>query len=102
MRWLIAIITICCCARGLNAQTRVRVTVDYVTASTVYLSAGQQQGLFAGDTVRFQRDSLGAPAGMLLVMSSSRARAVVTPADSTVELNRGDVIFLSLSAAALR
>jgi hypothetical protein len=102
MRCLMAIFAICFCAGGVHAQTRVRVTVDYVTASSVYLSAGQQQGLFAGDTVRFQRDSLAAPAGMLLVVSSSRARAVVTPSDSTVKLNRGDIIFLTLPEAALQ
>ncbi|HEY0671919.1 MAG TPA: hypothetical protein VGD27_06620 [Longimicrobiales bacterium] len=83
-------------------QVRVRVTVDYVTAGSVYLSAGESQGLFAADTVQAQRDTTAAGSTRLLIVNSSRARAVATVLDSSYRVTRGDVLFLTLPSAALQ
>lgn len=89
-------------AADAGAQSRVRVTVDYTTTNTVYLSAGEKQGLFAADTVSAHQDTLGGRGYRLVILSSSRARSVATVADSTFQPKRGDILFVSIGAAALR
>ena len=82
-------------------QPPLRVVVEYITTSQVYLSAGQLQGLFANDTVTARRGTGARDSLRLAIASSSRTRSVATP-DANTAVNRGDVLFIEVSAAALQ
>jgi hypothetical protein len=84
----------------LQAQdTRVRATVDYVAGASIYLSAGEGQGLFAGDTVRVRRLPGSVP-GRLVIVTSTRGRSVAQMAGDSFAIARGDTLIVEISAAA--
>ena len=85
-----------------EAQSRLRVVVEYVTASQVYLSAGQLQGLFPNDTVQAHRNASALDTVVLVIASSSRTRAVAVPVVASTVIARGEVLLITLSPSALQ
>lgn len=88
-------------AQAQAQQPPLRVVVEYVTASQIYLSAGQLQGLFASDTVTARRASGTRDSVRLAIASSSRTRSVAALLTNTA-VNRSEVLFIEVSAAALQ
>jgi hypothetical protein len=73
---------------------RVRAQVDYVSGSTLYVTAGTEAGIATGDTLALARDSLGPAIGALVVVKATVDRAALTFADAPFALTRGDVVYL--------
>jgi len=68
--------------------------VDQIAGTTLYLQAGMEAGLAAGDTIAVSRDSTGAVVGRLTVIAATAARSVVTFAGATFPVTRGQILYL--------
>jgi hypothetical protein len=102
MGWLIAVV--CAAPAAVSAQQpgrRVRVTVDYQAGQNLYISAGTAQGVFAQDTVIAFGESGGTALGRLVIVSSTRSRAVAAYAGTAFPVERGAGLLLEISEAAL-
>ena len=73
---------------------RVRAQVDYVSGTTLYVTAGTEAGIATGDTLTLARDSLGPAIGALAVVKASADRSALTFADAPFALTRGEVVYL--------
>ena len=65
-----------------------RATVTQIAGDDAYLDIGRDAGLADGDTLRVRRD--GVALGRLVVVAAASATAVVTYADVSFPLTRGD------------
>lgn len=79
---------------------RVRAQVDYVSGSTLYVTAGSEAGIATGDTLALARDSLGPAIGALVVVKATADRASLEFADVPFALTRGDVVWLEPGESA--
>lgn len=75
------------CAQPGTRSLRVRTVVTYVSASSVYLDAGREQGLAVGDTVLFDRLQQG---GVRTVVAAVSARSAMAPLGTTMQVVVGD------------
>jgi hypothetical protein len=79
----------------------VPVNVDYLAGQTLYISAGLAQGLFAEDTVTAFSRSSSVALGRLVIVSSTRARAVAAYVGSGFAVTRGSALLLEIPETAL-
>jgi hypothetical protein len=84
-------------ARGqTQAQPKVTVRVRQVAGNTVYLDIGTRHGLATGDTLRAALDSLGPPAGRLVVTASTETMSVLTFVGAPLPVGSGAPLTLWL------
>jgi hypothetical protein len=83
-------------AQGALAQVepRVRAQIDYVSGSTLYVTAGTADGIVPGDTLAVARDSLGPAIGALHVVAATTDRSSLAFAGAPFALTRGEIVFL--------
>ncbi len=74
--------------------------VDQIAGTTLYLRAGKDAGLAAGDTIAVSRDSAGAIVGRFTVIAATAERSVVAFEGATFPVTRGQTLYLRLGAAA--
>ncbi|NUN71319.1 MAG: hypothetical protein HUU02_16600 [Bacteroidetes bacterium] len=91
--FLISILAVCLVVAG-DAQsiTELRSAVSYVAASTVYISAGREAGLAAGDTVRIFRN--GERIGSVLITAVSKRSASASVITQTLQITAGDAAII--------
>ncbi len=71
----------------------VRAMVEYIAGADLYLAAGEDQGITAGDTLLARRGG-NARTAKLRVISSVSGRAVVTFAGPPFAITRGDTLLI--------
>jgi hypothetical protein len=76
----------------------VRVLVEYIAGANLYLAAGEESGIMAGDTLAATGSKPSRP-GRVRVIASNDGRSVLTFAGSPFPVTRGDTILLSIPAA---
>lgn len=73
---------------------RLEVVVEHIAGSAVYIPAGRDQGLAAGDTLRAYRADTGTLLGLLAVVGVADGRASLTFAGRPFAITRGDRLLL--------
>ncbi|UCF19496.1 MAG: hypothetical protein JSU87_16495 [Gemmatimonadota bacterium] len=89
-------------AGALAQQDRRAVVVEYIAGVNIYIDAGTDDGIAAGDTLFAYGDEDVGLLGALVVISSSAGRSVVTFADRPFPVTLGDVLQVALGSAAHR
>ncbi len=93
-----AIATLLAVAGPARAQEPRAAVVTQVAGQNLYLDAGREAGLTAGDTVGVRRTALGPQVGLFAVIGATRTTAVVTYAGAPFPLTRGDTVYLGVRA----
>lgn len=97
MTKLLALLALLLVAAPAYAQEqRVEVQVETIAGANVYLDAGTERGVMAGDTLTVYRQDQ--PVGRLVVVSTTATRAVVTFAEAAFPLTRGDRLVVMAAA----
>lgn len=75
------------------------VTIEYIAGGNLYLRAGTEHGVRAGDTVFVYRQRGGAPLGRFVVLSATADRSVVTFAGDPFPVTRGAALHVVVSTS---
>jgi len=81
-----------------DASRQVRALVEYIAGANLYLAAGEEAGIMAGDTIGVAGKWQSRP-GRVRVIASNEGRSVLTFAGAPFPVTRGDTIVLNVSAA---
>ena len=94
MRRRLMLIALGCviCTATYGQEKREKVTVQYIAGPNVYLDAGTGEGLAPGDTLQVMHET--GQAGFWRVISSSRAKSVVTFAGASFPVTRGETFVI--------
>lgn len=77
------------------AQGNVPAVVVQVAGSNLYLNAGTDAGIVAGDTLVVRRSSTAPPAGATAVIAATSTRSMVTFVGAPFAVTRGDTLFVT-------
>jgi hypothetical protein len=100
-RWLIALVLAAPAGAAAQQPARlVRVSIDYLAGENLYISAGSAQGLFAQDTVNAFAETGNTMLGRLVIVNSTKARAVAAYVGAAFPVARGAVLMLEIPQAA--
>jgi hypothetical protein len=82
---------------GQAAGRPLRALVEYIAGANLYLAAGEEVGIIAGDTLVASGGKPSRP-GRVRVIASNDGRSVMTFAGSPFPVTRGDTIVLNIPA----
>lgn len=81
-------------------DSTVTATVTQIAGQDVYVNAGSDAGLRAGDTITVRRAATGPVLGRMTVSAATGSRALLGFLDAPFPLTRGDDLFLGLHDVA--
>lgn len=88
-------------SRAAAQQQRLSVVVEYIAGANLYIDAGAEEGIGAGDTLYVYNQSDGTLLGTFRVLNTSQGRSVVTFAGRPFPITRGDALDISFVPAPL-
>jgi len=77
------------------AQSTKPVVVVQIAGTSLYLNAGTDAGVVAGDTVAVRRSPTAAPVGAAAVIAATSTRSVVTFVGTPFPVTRGDTLYIT-------
>jgi len=96
----VAMLLMASATQGIAQEGGLRVVVEQIAGANVYLSAGTEAGLAAGDTLQVYREDDGEYLGAFRVVASSSERAVVVYIGEPFPVTRGIAISVRRNGTA--